>query len=816
MTLAATEVLEVHLFGTPRLESNGTALVMPTKRALGLVAYLALEGATSREKLANLLWDELFFENPKRNLRQELYRLSHTPLAAFLEIGDVIKLDCRCDARLANEKHHLIDGDFMLRFEVPQASNFNQWLQMQRETFAKLRLGYLEKEAASLTGLAALNGWLEVLQLDGLREAAICQILRLETQFIGLQAARERYLDFKERLKSELGLEPLPETQELAKELGLSQSVTQPKSDVRIERMLEAASLLTQPFEAHLLLDITGLTDFEVLESLEKAAQMGLLQRSNSGFELAQAASVARNIPAARRKILERRIAKRLGILGFAPQIIAWHLEQAGELNKATEKYLEAAELAARQDQVQTAMDDYNKVLTLSTLPDQRFMVLQTRVILARRLDNRIWRETIRDLEHEARNRSPEHRVAADLQRALWHMVNNEFDKAFEFVASHLEKTGKLGGMAAYLQGSLLMKTGQLLNAESHLRRALAHKNALEDQQTAEVHNVLCVLATQRGQMQEAKKHNLASLKGFARSGHQMGLSRALSTAGVLEMLGGQHRAAMRMFKRSLATSQKIGDAIGQIATLLNLSKSTFETNQFELSHGYLEQGLVLLEQHPNEDLRGSYLVNIAVVERTGLRLDSAWNRVETALELAKTQGLSQKIASRSLIMADLATERSWFEKTKMYLALAAQYITPELQADFILETAKLELYQGQPLKTLELLLNLECQNDNTQYRAALIGLAYLGLGQPLETLKFVETQTQTIYLPLLQAARIKAHAALGTLKENHFEPLPNKQSMPYMRYLLLQAFGKQQPRFKKEALKLEKILGKSPFNKPE
>ena len=151
-----------------------------------------------------------------------------------------------------------------------------------------------------------------------------------------------------------------------------------------------------------------------------------------------------------------------------------------------------------------------------------------------------------------------------------------------------------------------------------------------------------------------------------------------------------------------------------------------------------------------------------------------------------------------------------------MYLTLAEQHITPELQADLILETAKLELYQAQPLKTLELLLSLECQNDNIQYRAALIGLAYLGLGQPLETLKFVETQTQTIYLPLLQAARIKAHAALGTLKDNHFEPLPNKQSVPYMRFLLLQAFGKYQPHYKKEALKLEKILGKSPFDKPE
>ncbi|MEY4530354.1 MAG: hypothetical protein RLZZ156_1075 [Deinococcota bacterium] len=812
MTLTAKGLLDVRLFGTPRLKLNGTALVLPTKRALGVVAYLALEGATSREKLADLLWDEFFFENPKRNLRQELYRLSQTPLSEFLDIGEVIELHCQCDARLASQNHHLVSHDFLSRFDVPQAPSFNQWLQMQRETFSKLRLAHLQTRAASLTGLAALNVWLEVLQLDALREDAVRQILKLEAQLIGLHAARERYNDFKQFLKSELGLAPLPETQVLARDLGLIQDAPLVQSDGRIERILEACSLLGQPFEAHMLLDVTGLTDFEVLETLEKAAQIGLLQRTQTGFTLLQAEQTTQKITLARRKILERRIAKRLSILGLAPQIIAVHLERAGETNKAAEKYFEAAELATRQNHTKEAMECYNKVFELGTDLEQRFAVLMARVALARGLDSRIWRETIRDLEREARLRTPEHRVMADLERAAWHFSLAEYEKTLEFILPHINRSDKAGGLAAYWQGTVMTRTGKLTEAKTYLERALNSKNAITDAQNAEVHNTLCVLAIQQNNLGLGKIHNQKALKGFARSGLQQGLTRALSTAGVLEMLAGQYKAATRMFKRSLENAQSIGDVQSQLATLLNLSKANFETNHPEASRAYLEQGLELLKTNQDPNIEGSYLVNLAALERTQLRLDSAWTRVETALEYAKAQGVSPKIASRSLIMADLAIERHKFEEARTYLALAAQHIIPEFQAALVLEEAKLELFLGQPQRTLELLQNLECQNDNLEYRAALLGLAYLDLKQPLETIKYVETQTSTIYLPLLQTACIEAHAVLGTLREKHFEPLPNKQSMPYMRYKLFQAFSQHHPdkSFKKEALRLEKMLGKS------
>ncbi len=808
--MIAQGLLEVHLFGVPALRLDGQVLLLPTKRAWGLVAFLALEGATSRDNLAKLLWDEAFFENPRKNLRQELYRLMQTPLAQFLEIAnDLVRLQCSSDAAQARaDETYLISGVFLERFDVPQAPDFQSWLQMQRETFSRSRISRLETRAKHVTGLVALDAWLEVLKADNLHETAVQAALQLEAEHLGKTAALERYRGFKTLLQAELGLEPLPETRALAHQLGLeAKAVVQPKTDVRMQRLLEAAGLFNQPFEAQMLLDVTGLTDFEILEVLEIAATKGFLRRSGTQYTILEKNNT---LSTERKRILERRIAKRLLALGAMPEIVAAHLEQAGEHLEATGKYLEAAELANRQDRMTEAMQFYNKVIQLSQTPEQRFEVLQSRVILARRLDNRIWRETIRDLEREARNRTAEHRVIADLQRALWHLTNAEYDKALEFVSAHLERTGQQGAMAAYLQGTILVKTGQLASAEKFLQRALENKSALEDIQNAEVHNVLCVLAVQRADFHNAKIHNQASLKGFARSGHNSGLTRALSTAGALEMLTGQHRAAERMFKRSLETAQKIGDYASQIATLLNLSKTCFETSRFDASHECLEQGLALLEIHSDPNIMGSYLVNMAAIERIQLHLDSAWQRVTTALELAKTQNAMPKVASRSLVLVSMAIERNRFERAQQYLELAAEHITPEIQSELILQKAHLALLRQQPWQTIDLLTDQTLQNDDLEFQSALMAFAYLALEQPSAAKTILNLTASSVYAPYVQAAQIQTHATLGTLQPEHFVLVPSKNTLPFTRYALNLAFAKhssEQQKYTKELQWLEKKL---------
>ena len=52
--------LKMYLFGYPRLELDGQELSLETRKALTLLAYLAVEDqAHSRETLASMFWPEL-------------------------------------------------------------------------------------------------------------------------------------------------------------------------------------------------------------------------------------------------------------------------------------------------------------------------------------------------------------------------------------------------------------------------------------------------------------------------------------------------------------------------------------------------------------------------------------------------------------------------------------------------------------------------------------------------------------------------------------------------------------------------------------
>jgi DNA-binding SARP family transcriptional activator len=796
MPTRTRESLLVQLLGVPRLEVAGQPLQLPTKRALGIVAYLALEGETSREELAALLWDETWFPNPRRNLRQELYRLAQTPLAPFLDLEDTVRLRCTCDAKAALEGG-AIGGELLMSFDLTQAPEFAAWLEDKRQTLAGLRLARLEQTASQQDGAAALGTWLEVLRLEPLRETALQTVLQLEAAHISKAAAKERYTDFCTLLFSEMGLQPLPETVALANQLGLSGAMPTSSPDTRLQRLLEPASLLEPPFMAQTLFDVTNLSDFEVLEVWETALSQGLLQPFETGFRVSTDIAV----PPQRAALLERRLARRLAVLGAAPHKIAEHHARAGEKRLAAERFVQAAELARKQKQLLQALTFYDRALEQGV--QNRFAILEARIYLCQ-YDQRVWREAVRLLEQESRSLGANERAIADLQRALWHLAAAEYPKVQEFVAPHLEKSGKLGAMAAYLAGTALVKTGQLGAAEAHLQRALETKNALEDKQRAEVHNVLCVLNVQRNNTATAKLHNQAALKGFARSGENIGLSRALSTAGVLELLTQQYRPAERMFAKALGMAVQIGDITNQTAILLNLSKAKFETFRYASAHADLLRGLALLEQHPDANVQGSYLVNLAGIERVQLKLDAAWERLEQALQLAQSQGAAPKIAQRSLILADMALERGRLDTAKHHLELAKNHLTPELENEYRLQQANLAWCEQQPARVLEVLHDGAFSGDALEFASALRGFAALEMGAPDASVLAVTTTG--IYSPLLQAAQIRTRAALGSLQPSHLETRPLEQVIPYMRLALLESLVAHHPQPKPFVVALKKV----------
>ena len=93
-------MLQIRLLGQFDVRLDGKRVIIPTRIAQSLLAYLALTAGTShrREKLANLFWPDATEEQARTYLRQELWRIckaipsQETPSAEDYLLADSLTL----------------------------------------------------------------------------------------------------------------------------------------------------------------------------------------------------------------------------------------------------------------------------------------------------------------------------------------------------------------------------------------------------------------------------------------------------------------------------------------------------------------------------------------------------------------------------------------------------------------------------------------------------------------------------------------------------------------------------------------------------
>ena len=224
--------VEAILLGQASLRHGGLGIALSTRKALAMLAYLALEGRTERARLATLLWTDLDQALALGNLRREVYRLHATPFWAMLDIApdhigfsepvltDVAAFRALLNTHRLDEALRLYRGPFLEGLDLKGAADFEGWISEQRADLAVAYHAALARHATALEADGDLRGALSVqitlLREDDLQERAHREAMRLHA----LLGERELALQSFERLKSvltrELGLDPLPETVELA------------------------------------------------------------------------------------------------------------------------------------------------------------------------------------------------------------------------------------------------------------------------------------------------------------------------------------------------------------------------------------------------------------------------------------------------------------------------------------------------------------------------------------------------------------------------------------------------------------------------
>jgi DNA-binding SARP family transcriptional activator len=241
-------LLRLALLGAPEVHHGGRAVTFPTRKALALLAYLAVEGGQhTREKIAALFWPDSEAEQARGSLRYTLaalrgaladagdaaHYLADRGVLAF-DAGVPFELDTRSveAARAASARDPggavaalasaaaLCRGEFLEGFSLRDAPGFDEWVGLQRAVSHRSMGAVLDRLSQAQWEQGALDVALEVtqrwLRLDALDEGAHRRLLQLHLASGDAAAALRAYEACRAVLASELGAEPSPETESLA------------------------------------------------------------------------------------------------------------------------------------------------------------------------------------------------------------------------------------------------------------------------------------------------------------------------------------------------------------------------------------------------------------------------------------------------------------------------------------------------------------------------------------------------------------------------------------------------------------------------
>lgn len=246
--------LALYLLGPPRLERDGQPIEITRRKAVALLAYLAVTGQRySRDSLAALLWPEYDHRRARADLRRMLSVLNKALDDDWLVIDqDTVELNRQADVwldvvyfqrRLVECQRHghpptevcaaclpplteaisLYRDDFLAGFTLPDSANFDEWQFFQTERLRNDLGQALEHLVECHTSLgeydAALLYAQRWVELDSLHEPAHRQLMRLYTHLGQRAAALRQYQLCAQTLKEEMNLEPAIETTALFEQI---------------------------------------------------------------------------------------------------------------------------------------------------------------------------------------------------------------------------------------------------------------------------------------------------------------------------------------------------------------------------------------------------------------------------------------------------------------------------------------------------------------------------------------------------------------------------------------------------------------------
>ncbi|MGH2379052.1 MAG: tetratricopeptide repeat protein, partial [Candidatus Limnocylindria bacterium] len=214
-------------------EKGGRAVEFETRKAVAILAYLALEGGTQpRDRLAAMLWPDADEERARASLRRTLSPL-RTELGDDVLVADTVSVRLGTDAvatdvdRFRSLLHEgklgeavaLYRDDLLAGFSLKDSPQFDEWQAARSEDLRGELRAALTRLSAEAAGSGDFRGAVlqmrRLLEIDPLDELAHRELMRIYAQSGDRAAAMRQYRECARVLDSELGVAPMLETKDL-------------------------------------------------------------------------------------------------------------------------------------------------------------------------------------------------------------------------------------------------------------------------------------------------------------------------------------------------------------------------------------------------------------------------------------------------------------------------------------------------------------------------------------------------------------------------------------------------------------------------
>ena len=226
--------LHVKLFGVPAIRYGHDQLEPPAGKTSALLYYLAYQGTwVGRDELVYLLWPDSLEERARQNLRQLLSSARKLPYTQDLEseatrlrwqvTTDVHAFRQALTAGQLGSATQLYEGELLHGFRLPDAPEFERWLELERQQLHRAWREAVVTLAAEFEASGrhpeAVESLGQLHKTDPLDE----EVLRRYLQALQLNHQQSKALEvfktFQQGLEDEVGGEPERLTMELVARL---------------------------------------------------------------------------------------------------------------------------------------------------------------------------------------------------------------------------------------------------------------------------------------------------------------------------------------------------------------------------------------------------------------------------------------------------------------------------------------------------------------------------------------------------------------------------------------------------------------------